>query len=388
VNRMKRTLLLLSIIVLTLSACKNNSITIKGTFSEGKKRTIQLNRLDLNSPVFMDSAKVDAKGNFKLKIKANEPEFYQLGFSSSDFLTLLASPGEKIRVVSTGKKIFENYSVSGSPESEKIRTLDSDLSATISKLDSLRKLYAAESSRPGFETRSAELEQQYLDIIKAQRIKNISFIISNTSSLASIKALYQKIDDQTYVLNETRDLQYKKIISDSLKKYYPGSKHVQALLTDFSNSLGQMNKSRISELAMQLPETKLDPNLVDVNGNRIALSSLKGKYVLLTFWSVKSSDCINENLMFKELYRVYHNRGFEIYQINLDQSEAEWKAAVKFDELPWINTREDNPSNPVNARIFNVQYLPANYLFDKDGKLMSMNLHGRSLQIKLDQLFN
>jgi thiol-disulfide isomerase/thioredoxin len=336
----------------------------------------------------MDSAKVDAKGNFRLKIKANEPEFYQLGFSSNDFITLLAKPGEKIKVVANGKKIFEKYSISGSPESEKLRDLDSDLSVTINKLDSLRTLYSDESSRPGFETRSVELEQQYIDIIKAQRIKNINFIINNTSSLASIKALYQKIDDQTYVLHESRDLQYKKILSDSLKKYYPTSKHVQALLSDFSISLGEMNKSRLSEFAMQLPETKLDPNLVDVNGNRIALSSLRGKYVLLTFWSIKSNDCITENLMFKEIYRLYHNRGFEIYQINLDQNEADWKAAVKFDELPWISTREDNPANPVNARIFNVQYLPSNYLFDKDGKLTAMNLHGRSLQIKLDQLFN
>jgi thiol-disulfide isomerase/thioredoxin len=385
---MKRTLLLLSIVVLAFSACKNNSIIIKGTFKEGKKKTIQLNKLDLNSPVFMDSAKLDSKGNFRLRIKANEAEFYQLGFSSNDFITLLAKPGEKIKVVANGKKIFEKYSVSGSPESEKLRDLDSDLSVTISKLDSLRTLYAAESSRPGFETRSTELEQQYLDIIKAQRLKNINFIINNTSSLASIKALYQKIDDQTYVLHEERDLQYKKIVSDSLKKYYPTSKHVQALLSDFSTSLGEMNKSRLSEFAMQLPETKLDPNLMDINGNRIALSSLKGKYVLVTFWSVKSNDCITENLMFKEIYRLYHNRGLEIYQINIDQNENDWKAAVKFDELPWISTREDNPANPVNARIFNVQYVPSNYLFDKDGNLMAMNLHGRSLQIKLDQLFN
>lgn len=385
---MKKTLLLLSIIVLAFSACKNNSIVIKGTFREGKKKTIQINRLDVNTPVFIDSAKIDAKGNFKLKIKAKEPEFYQLGFSANDFITLLAKPGDKIKVVSNGKKIFEKYSISGSPESEKLRSLDADLSVTIRKLDSLRTLYAAESSRPGFETRAAELEQQYVNIIKDQRTKNISFIINNTSSLASIKALYQKIDNQTFVLNEQRDLQYKKILSDSLKKYYPGSKHVQALLSDFSNSLGEMNRNRLSEYAMTLPETKLDPNLVDINGNRIALSSLKGKYVLLSFWSLKSNDCINENLMFKDLYKVYHNRGFEIYQINLDQSESDWKAAVKFDELPWINTREDDPENPVNARLFNVQYLPSNFLFDKEGKLVAINLHGRSLQIKLDQLFN
>ena len=41
---------------------------------------------------------------------------------------------------------------------------------------------------------------------------------------------------------------------------------------------------------------------------------------------------------------MYKNKGFEIYQINVDESEQDWKRAVKYDELPWISTREDDPS--------------------------------------------
>ena len=84
--------------------------------------------------------------------------------------------------------------------------------------------------------------------------------------------------------------------------------------------------------------------LKNIDGKRIALSSLKGKYVLLTFWSFRSKECIAENLQLKEFYKLYNNKGFEIYQINLDENEADWKAAVKFDELPWISTREDDPA--------------------------------------------
>lgn len=84
---------------------------------------------------------------------------------------------------------------------------------------------------------------------------------------------------------------------------------------------------------------------------------------------------------------MYNKKGFEIYQINLDESEADWKAAVSFDELPWISTREDDPLNPKNAILFNVKKLPTNYLFDKNGKIIATNLHGRSLKLKLEQLF-
>jgi hypothetical protein len=38
--------------------------------------------------------------------------------------------------------------------------------------------------------------------------------------------------------------------------------------------------------------------------------------------------------------------------------------------------------------LYNVKAVPANYLYDRDGTIVGSNLHGRSLQIKLNQLFN
>jgi hypothetical protein len=103
---------------------------------------------------------------------------------------------------------------------------------------------------------------------------------------------------------------------------------------------------------------------------------------------VESKDCIAENLQLKDIYKTYNKRGFEIYQINVDEDEGKWKREVKFDELPWINTREDDPKNPKNAVLYNVKVLPTNYLYDRDGNITGSNLHGKYLQIRLNQLFN
>lgn len=177
-------------------------------------------------------------------------------------------------------------------------------------------------------------------------------------------------------------------MTDTLTKYYPRSKHVQALASDFTREMGELYTSRVHEMAKDIPETKLDPDLKNVDGKRIALSSLKGKYVLLTFWSVRSAACVEENLKFKEYYKQYNKKGFEIYQINVDENEEVWRNAVKFDELPWISTREDDPRDPLNVKLFNVKSLPTNYLFDREGRIIGTNLHGRALDIKLNQLFN
>jgi thiol-disulfide isomerase/thioredoxin len=385
---MKRIFILLSLVFI-VSGCNNkDKFSVNGVIKDTKEKYIYLNRLDVNTTVFIDSVKISKSGSFSIKAKASGPEFYQLGFSTSNFITLLAEPGEKIRLAFPDKNLYEKYTVNGSTGSEKLQMLDLTLADTKRKLDSLTTLYNKSSSEPGFDSKGPQLEGEFNNLIKAQRKKNIEFIISNINSLASIKAIYQRISPEAYVLYDPHDLQYMKIVTDSLTRHYPNSKQVQALARDFEKEMSQMYVSQIERISQGITPTKLDPVLKTIDGNRIALSSLKGKYVLLTFWSIQSKDCIQENLQLKELYKLYNKKGFEIYQINLDESEENWKAAVRFDELPWINTREDDPKDPKNAILFNVQGLPANYLYDKENKIIAKDIHGKSLQLKLQQLFN
>jgi hypothetical protein len=385
---MKRYLYLI-ILVIIYSGCKEkNSFRVTGNISGNTTKSIYFSRLELDTPILIDSAKIGKNGSFKIKILATGPDFYMVSLSNDNFVTLLAKPGEKINLTFESPVLYNNYKVSGSEGSEKIQVLDQTLIDTKKKLDSLSAEYAKASSQPGFDLKGPELETEFNDLIKAQRKKNIGFIITNTTSLASIKALYQRIDPDTYVLYDPKDLQYLKIVSDSLKKYYPNSKHVQALTRDFEKEMSIMYTNQIGKISEKLEPVKLNPELRSIEGKRVSLESLRGKYVLLTFWSAGSRDCVNENLALKELYKVYNKKGFEIYQVSLDPDENVWKNAVKFDELPWISTREDDPANPATARLFNVRELPANYLFDKQGVLIASNLHGRTLKLKLDQIFN
>jgi len=385
---MKRIIFLVTIIILYSGCKEKNSFNVRGVINGKVSEHIYFNRLDLDTPVLIDSAKINKDGKFHITIKATEPDFYQVSLSPDNFITLLAEPGEKIRIQFDSTALYENYSVTGSIGSEKLQVLDQNLIDTRKKLDSLSNAYTRASGEPGFDVTGPMLESRFNDLIKVQRKKNIEFIITNTTSLAAIKALYQHIDPDTYVLYDPKDLQYLKIVTDSLKKYYPNSKHVQALARDFKNELSQMYANQLERLSEKIEPVKLNPYLMNPEGKRISLESLRGKYVLLTFWSIQSRECINENLELKEYYRLYNKKGFEIYQINLDSDSNLWRSAVKFDELPWISTREDDPKNPVNVHLFNVRELPANYLFDKEGNIAASNLHGRSLKLKLEQLFN
>ncbi|MCU0460899.1 MAG: AhpC/TSA family protein [Bacteroidales bacterium] len=385
---MKKILLLL-IPLAILSGCrKNDSFTVNGTIKDHTHEYITITKVDINSIEFIDSAKISSNGRFRIRIKATEPDFYQAGFSPTNFMTLLAEPGEKINLTFADENLYLNYAVEGSEGSELVQTLDYKLLDTRRKLDSLDILFKKASTEPEAAAVQEKLSQEALAIAKAQRRFNIEFVVKNITSLATIKALYQKLNDKTYVLYDKYDLQYLKIASDSLTRYYPDSRHTKALVKSLEEGIRELNAIKLNQLVENLPETKLDPVLKDINGRIVALSSLRGKYVLLAFWSSESRDCIAENLQLKEFYKIYNKKGFEIYQISLDTDEAKWKAAVKFDELPWISTREDDPENPRNALLFNVKSVPANYLFDPKGNIIESNLHGKALQLRLLQLLN
>lgn len=376
--------------LLLISGCKTDDIiNIEGSYPEGSGRHLYITRIDVDIPVFIDSVRINKSGIFKSRFSYTQPAYYNVGFDDSDFVTVIAYPGDNITLSFSGKNTFENYSVDGSKESDDIRLLDIKLGQTISSLDSISTLY---TSLPEGETdmaRKVVLETQYTELIKAQRMHNIKFILDNLNSFASIKALFQRINDNAYVLYQPTDAQYLKLVSDSLNTNYPDSKQAIALAQNLKDELAALNLSRISTMAEGIEDTNLDLNLTDLSGKRIKLSSFEGKdYVLLSFWSAGLKECISNNLQMKEYYKIYHRKGFEIYQVNLDEDEEVWKRTVAYDELPWINVREDDPANTSLLVYYNINRLPANYLIDMNGDIIGKNLFGRTLQIRLAQIFD
>ena len=83
-------------------------------------------------------------------------------------------------------------------------------------------------------------------------------------------------------------------------------------------------------------EVAPDFTLNDINGKPLALSSLRGKYVILDFWGSWCVWCIRGIPNMKEYYNKYKGK-FEILGIDCNDSEQEWKDAVKKHELPWLH---------------------------------------------------
>ena len=102
--------------------------------------------------------------------------------------------------------------------------------------------------------------------------------------------------------------------------------------------------------------------LNDREGHPVALSSLRGRYVLLDFWASWCRPCRASMPHLKDLYAQYHGKGLEILGISTDSKVADWMQAVSEDDTPWIHVLDQGV-----AEIYGVHAVPTFFLIDPEG---------------------
>ena len=389
---MKKIALLIPIIILFFTSCNNNKIEIKGTITNGEGSEVSFKELLVDGTKDIEKIKLTKKGTFKIKTESDIPRFYYLILSTDNFITLLLNPGDKVEIKANATDL-KNAQILGSKQSQQLQMLTDRLNTTKKTLDSLTSEYVKFSNADIYEKNIAKLNQEYSGAVDNLRDSSIAFILENLDNMASIMVLYQKIDDENFVLYKNRDLQYIKLVSEALEKKYPESPHVKALVADRENLFKKYNQVLTQKKVEELAKTKKvsgipDITLPDNKGDSISLTSLNTRYKLLCFWATWSQESIQQNLQLIDLYKKYHNKGFEIYMVSLDTKEDAWKKAVQFDQLPWINVIDINGRNSYFAKVYNVRTLPTSYLINSDDDIVSVNPGIKEISSTLDYALN
>ena len=376
-----------SIILVTmavLSACSGGKVKLSGRFAGSDKQTLYLEQVSAGRQSVVDSVKTDEKGNFAFRIKLpdNQPTIYNLRYNG-ELIPLLLSPGESVKLSSAGN-IVQNYTVSGSEGSEEMRQLKMILSEGATRLDSIMTAYAkaSEAERPA-------LAKMYADAYYKAKREHIEFIVSNPGSLAALYGLYQRFPNDNTLFNGESDLVYYKLVADSVEANYPDSPYLKALQQQISaaeqgNSVIQMINDKIAATTVRYPDVELP----DMYGKKHRLSALDGKVILLDFWSAASSDSKLNNAELKKWYAEAAERGFEVYQVSVDDSKALWVTTVQNQKLPWITVCDFKGGSGIAVMAYNVQSVPTNFLIDRQGNIAGKDLYGAALRDKVFQLLN
>lgn len=388
--RMKQVLFIFLIAILAAACTNKEGYTVEGNIQNAEGKTVYLQRMDLNRIVTLDSAKLKKNGKFEFEgERLKEPTFFLVKLSDNNYITLLTDSTETIHLNADGNNLEETYELTNSVGSvyvqifnRRLRKLNSELEKLIAEYKKLDKKDKAAAQK---------LEEEYQDLIQEHKDFVGEFIMENPRSFAGYYALFQRLNDNSYVMNvmDKKDQVYFATLGTSLNLFYPESERAKHLYDYVLGAKTKQQQAKLTEAMMANAEKRGYPDIEekDLEGNTVKLSSLEGKVILVSFWASWDERSRKENNHLKKMYKKYHNRGFEVYQVSLDRSKVLWENAVKQDELPWINVSDLRYTESYPARLFNIRQIPANYLISKDGQIIGKDLFGNRLTEKLDELF-
>lgn len=129
----------------------------------------------------------------------------------------------------------------------------------------------------------------------------------------------------------------------------------------------------------------------NVDGKELKLSDLRGKLVLIQFWSANCTHCRHYNKELIKTYEKYKDKkfengdGFEIFSVSIDTRKSDWVNAIKNDSLVWQYHVNDYLGWRTELKkIYNFHKTPTTFLIDEDGIIIQKNAIGAGLNRRLD----
>lgn len=366
-------------------SCKKGDIfSVEGNIQSAEGDTLYLEHRGLAGIVLLDSAILNDKGSFKFKEPApKNPEFYQLRIRNK-VVAFAVDSVESLRVTADASNLYGSFTVEDSYSNDQLRKVDDMRMKTEQEINSLEKLHTAK-----------EIDDitflNSLDSVLTLYKKEISnLIIGNPSSAAAYYAVFQKIND--YLIfdpYDKKDYPMFGAVATSWNRYYPETERTTHLYNFTINALQTRRQLEKQEELFQNITVETESGLPDislpgVNGERISLSSLKGKVVLLDFVVYSADFSPKHNIDLNSLYQRYNSRGFEIYQVSFDSNEHFWKTSA--DNLPWVTVRDPRSVSTPLLSLYNVREIPTSFIIDREGDLIGRVEDYSQLSEQLDKV--
>jgi thiol-disulfide isomerase/thioredoxin len=175
---------------------------------------------------------------------------------------------------------------------------------------------------------------------------------------------------------------------------------VQAIqvYNDFGKLLAKSENKNVAEMGammegaarrLDLPGKEMTVEGTTVDGKPFDWSKYKGKVVLIDFFATWCGPCRAEMPNLEKNYEAYHEKGFDVVTISVDQDRKALDEYLEQNKHPWT-VLHDHAAPGGNAKTMSAYYgvfgIPQLILVGKDGKVVSLNTRGEALGKELEKL--
>ncbi|KQW99448.1 TlpA disulfide reductase family protein [Flavobacterium sp. Root420] len=358
--------------VITSCSKKEEGYTINGTISGQKDGIVYLEFLDGDKPLVKDSAKI-VEGKFTFAGKVEEPLRYSVKLKGQEYGRVFILSNETIGFTAKKDSIFNAklsgatqdsiYSLYYKNEFKKIQSIAGPVYKASDSLSQNGKVKLTPDQQVMMDKRWADLQKLADDL-------TFKFIKTHKDKVAGVLVL----EDRLVTYGTPQQVkEYFAVLSPEVQKSYFGKRIKEAI--DLND------KTAVGAPALEFSQT-------DVNGKIVKLSDYKGKYVLVDFWASWCGPCRKENPNVVVAYKTYHDKGFEVLGVSLDDKKKLWEKAIEKDGLTWTHVSDLKGWKNEAAVLYGVKLVPTNYLIGPDGKIVAKNLREEALQTKLKEIFS